>query len=149
MTKHFIKYGTLITVLLIVYFLILRAVGLHTLTVLSSFNAVIYGFGIFFAIKAYKQSQSNFKYEKGFQAGLMSGAFASVLFGILMAIYMYHIDTAFATTILDKWNLDLGDGTFLLVVSVMIMGLATSFVLTLAFMQLLKDSWNTNQNKTQ
>ncbi len=149
MTKHYLKYGTLITVLLIVYFLILRAVGLHTLTVLSAFNGVIYGFGIFLAINAYKQSHTKFKYEKGFQAGLLSGAFASVLFGIVMAIYMYHIDPAFATSILDSWNLDLGDGTFLLVVSVLIMGLATSFILTLAFMQLLKDSWNTKQNNPQ
>jgi hypothetical protein len=147
MTKHYIKYGTLITVLLIVYFLVLKAVGLHTITVLSAFNGVIYGFGIYLAIKAYKQNHKTFKYEKGFQAGLFSGAFASVLFGILMAIYMYHLNPSFATSILDSWNLDLGDGTFLLVVSVLIMGLATSFVLTLAFMQLLKDSWNSKHTK--
>lgn len=148
MTKHYIKYGALITIFLVIYFLLLRAVELHTITILSAFNAVIYGIGIFFAIKSYKNTSTNFKYEEGFQAGLLSGAFASVLFGIVMAIYMYHIDPTFSASILEGWNLNLGDGTFLLVISVMIMGLATSFVLTLAFMQLLKDSWNTHQNKS-
>ncbi|GGD96130.1 DUF4199 domain-containing protein [Planktosalinus lacus] len=147
MTKHYMKYGLIISVLLIVYFLVLRFFNLHTLTVLSAFNAVIFGFGIYQAITNYKKNHTKFKYEKGFQAGLLSGAFASVLFGIVMAIYMYHIDPEFATTILEGWDVNLSNGPLTLIVSVLIMGLATSFVLTLAFMQLLKDSWNTNQNK--
>lgn len=147
MTKHYMKYGLIITVLLIVYFLALRILNLHTLTILSAFNAVIFGFGIYKAITNYKNNHKKFKYEKGFQAGLLSGAFASVSFGIAMAIYMYHIEPGFATTIIEGWGLNLNNGLLTLIVSVLIMGLATSFVLTLAFMQLLKDSWNTNQNK--
>lgn len=147
MTKHYLKYGLLITVLLIVYFLILRVFNLHTLTVLSAFNAVIFGLGIFYSIKTYKISHKNFKYEKGFQAGLLSGAFASILFGIVMAIYMYHIDPGFPAQIMNDWNLEMNNATFILIISVLIMGLATSFVLTLAFMQLLKESWNSGHNK--
>ena len=145
MTKLNIKYGVLITILLIVYFLILRLLNLHTLTVLSGFNAVIFGFGIYLAITNYKKSNKTFKYEKGFQVGLLSGFFAAVLFGILMAVYMYHIEPSFAKTIFESWDINISNGSFVLIVSVLIMGLATSFVLTLAFMQLLKDSWNPNQ----
>lgn len=145
MTRHYIKYGLLITVLLIAYFLVLKLMGLHTLTVLSAFNAVIYGFGIYLSISSYKKSHLPFKYEKGFQAGLLSGSFASILFGIAMAVYMHHIDPSFANTILDKWDADLSNGSFFLIASVFIMGFSTSFILTLAFMQLLKESWNTNQ----
>ncbi|WP_339611331.1 DUF4199 domain-containing protein [uncultured Planktosalinus sp.] len=145
MTKHYIKYGLIITVLLIIYFLVLRLLNLHTLTVLSAFNAVIFGFGIYKAITSYKKNHASFKYEEGFQAGLLSGALAAVLFGIAMAVYMYHIEPGFATTIIDGWGLNLSNGPLTLIVSVLIMGLATSFVLTLAFMQLLKESWNTKQ----
>jgi len=145
MTKQYIKYGFLITFLLIAYFLILRLLNLHTLTVLSAFNAVIFGFGIYLAITNYKKSHKKFKYEKGFQVGLLSGFFAAVLFGIAMAIYMYHIEPSFANTIIENWDINLSNGPFVLIVSVLVMGLATSFVLTLAFMQLLKDSWNQHQ----
>lgn len=147
MSKHSMKYGTLITILLIVYFLIIRAFGLHTITVLSAFNAVIFGFGIFHAIKSFKESHKKFDYQKGFQTGLMSGVFASIVFGIAMAVYIYHIDADFAGHVMNDWNLELNNASFILVVSVIIMGLATSFILTLAFMQLLKDSWNTKHTK--
>lgn len=147
MTKHSMKFGALITILLIMYFLVLRAFGLHTITVLSAFNGVIFGFGIFHSIKTYKDSHKNFKYQKGFRTGLMSGVFASVVFGIVMTIYIYHIDAEFANHVMNDWNLDINNASFVLAVSVVIMGLATSFILTLAFMQLLKDSWNSSHTR--
>lgn len=142
MTKYYTKYGFLITVLLIAYFLLLRLLNLHTITVLSSFNAVIFGLGIYQSITSYKNSKKTFKFEKGFQVGLLSGFFAAVLFGVIMAIYMYHVEPSFAYTILENWDVNMSNGPFVLIVSVLVMGLATSFVLTLAFMQLLKESWN-------
>ncbi|MEX2350364.1 MAG: DUF4199 domain-containing protein [Flavobacteriaceae bacterium] len=147
MSTHNVKYGLLITALLIAYFFILKLLGLHTYTVLSAFNGVIYGFGIYLAITTYKKSHSDYKYEDGFQAGLLSGFIATVLFTIVMAIYMFHLNPEFADTILGRWERNYDNGPYLLVISVLLMGLATSFVLTLAFMQLLKDSWNTNQKK--
>tara|TARA_R110000850_G_scaffold190308_2_gene316195 strand:- start:33257 stop:33706 length:450 start_codon:yes stop_codon:yes gene_type:complete len=147
MTTHNVKYGLLITALLIAYFFVLKLLGLHTYTVLSAFNGVIYGFGIYMAITSFKKTHSDFKYEEGFQSGLFSGFFATVLFTIVMAIYMFHINPEFADIILGRWERNYDNGPYLLVISVLLMGLATSFVLTLAFMQLLKDSWNTNQNK--
>ncbi len=147
MTTHNVKYGLLITALLIAYFFILKLLGLHTYTVLSAFNGVIYGFGIYMAITAYKKTHSDFKYEEGFQAGLFSGFFATILFTIVMAIYMFHINPEFVDIILGQWDRNYENGPYLLVISVLLMGLATSFVLTLAFMQLLKDSWNTRQNE--
>lgn len=75
--------------------------------------------------------------------GLFSGGIASVLFSIFMAIYMYQIDTEFSSGIMNKWNLEYDLGTLMLVLSILIMGFATTIVLTLSFMQLLKTSWNT------
>jgi len=148
MTRLYLKYGIGIAVVLIVYFLILKVIGLHVYPVLSAFNGVIIGAGIFMAITFYKKNHTKFKFEKGFQAGLFSGFLGAILFTAFMAIYIYHLDSEFATHILGNWESNYNYPSLLLA-TVLIMGLATSFVLTLSFMQLLKESWNTNQNKSE
>jgi hypothetical protein len=118
-------------------------VGLHQYPTLSAVNGLIYGLGIYMAMKKYRDGKNNFKYEKGFEVGLLSGGIATIIFTIFMAIYMYQIDTEFATVIMERWNLEYDLGTFMLLLTILIMGFATSLVLTLTFMQLLKKSWNT------
>ncbi|WP_313112492.1 DUF4199 family protein [Aequorivita sediminis] len=143
MFKVYSRYGFGIAAILIAYFLILKLIGLHQYPVLSSVNGLIFGFGIYMALKNYSSSETSFKYEKGFEVGLFSGGIASVLFSIFMAIYMYQIDTEFSKAIMNKWDLEYDLGTLMLVLSILIMGFATTIVLTLSFMQLLKTSWNT------
>tara|TARA_R110002124_G_scaffold120895_6_gene279072 strand:- start:128720 stop:129178 length:459 start_codon:yes stop_codon:yes gene_type:complete len=143
MGKVYTKYGVVIATALIIYFIVLKFIGLHQYPIFSALNGVFFGGGILLAMKKYKSQATSFKYQKGFQVGFMTGAVASVIFTILMAIYMYQLDTEFATRILDSWNLDYASGTFMVLVTIFIMGISTSLVLTLAFMQLLKTSWNT------
>ncbi|NND62808.1 MAG: DUF4199 domain-containing protein [Flavobacteriaceae bacterium] len=142
MGKYYTKYGIGVAVLLIAYFLLTKLVGLHQYPILSAMNGVFIGGGIFYAIKNYKASTSSFKYQDGFQTGLFTGGLATIIFSIFMAVYIFQIDTQFATAVLDSWNLNFNKGSLILVLSLIIMGFSTSFVLTLAFMQLLKDSWN-------
>lgn len=143
MFKVYSSYGIWIAVVLIAYFLLLKVIGLHQYPVLSSVNGLIYGAGLYMAIKKYSSIKNKFKYEKGFEVGLLSGGIASIIFTVFMAIYMYQIDTEFAAHIMDAWNLEYDLGTLMLLISLLIMGFATTLVLTLAFMQLLKNSWNT------
>lgn len=143
MIKVYTRYGIWIAVVLIAYFLLLKLVGLHQYPVLSAVNGLIYGGGIYLAMKTYSSQKKNFKYEKGFEVGFLTGGIASIIFTIFMAIYMYQIDTEFAENIMEAWNLEYDMGTFILLISILIMGFATSLVLTLSFMQLLKKSWNT------
>ena len=147
MSKIYFKYGVLIAIGLILYFVITKLLGLHQYQVLSAANGVIYGVGILMALKKYKSGKDRFKYQKGFQVGFMSGAVATFIFVIFMAVNMYQVDTEFARNILDSWNLNYDSGTFVILISLVLMGLSTSVVLTLAFMQLLKDSWNTTDGK--
>ncbi len=147
MFKTYSRYGVIMAVLLIAYFLLLKLFGLHEYPVLSAFNGVIYGGGILLAIKKYRSGKSKLKYQKGFQVGFMSGALATLLFVVFMAIYIYQIDSEFANTIVDGWSLDFNSGKLLLLITVVFMGFSTSLVLTLAFMQLLKESWNTPEGK--
>jgi len=143
MFKVYSRYGILIAIVLIVYFLLLKLVGLHQYPILSAANGLIFGLGIYLALTNYKSQKNKFKFEKGFEVGLLSGGIASLLFTIFMAIYMYQIDNEFAIGILKAWSLEYNSGTFILLLTILIMGFATTLVLTLAFMQLLKSSWNT------
>ncbi|WP_310991488.1 DUF4199 domain-containing protein [Aequorivita marina] len=143
MAKIYSKYGIGIAIFLIAYFLLSKLIGLHQYFSLSAINGLIYGAGLYFALTKYASDENNFKYEKGFEVGLLSGGLASILFTIFMAVYMYQIDTGFTAALMKQWNLQYELGTFMLILSILIMGFATTLVLTLAFMQLLKKSWNT------
>ena len=143
MFKVYSSYGVGIAVLLIAFFLILKIIGLHQHPIFSAINGLIYGIGMYTAMKKYRAGKDDFKYEKGFEVGLLCGGIATILFTLFMAIYMYQIDTEFAAHIMEKWNLEYDLGTLMLVLSIFIMGLSTTLVLTLTFMQLLKKSWNT------
>jgi hypothetical protein len=143
MFKVYSRYGIWIAAILIAYFLLLKLIGLHQYPVLSSVNGLIFGAGIYLALKKYSSRKNNFKYEKGFEVGLLSGGIASLLFTLFMAVYMYQIDNEFAAGILKSWNLEYNLGTLMLLLTILIMGFVTTLVLTLAYMQLLKKSWNT------
>ncbi|QNJ97262.1 DUF4199 domain-containing protein [Constantimarinum furrinae] len=147
MEKVYLKYGIGIAIALIAYFLLTKVLGLHQYPVLSAANAVIFGAGILLAMKTYKANKSNFKYEKGFQLGLFTGGIATILFAIFMSVYIFMIDTQFAHAILDSWGLNFNKGALIVIVSLVMMGFSTTLVLTLAFMQLLKESWNTPEGK--
>lgn len=143
MHKIYLRYGIGIAVLLIVYFLLLKIIGLHQYPVLSAANGLIFAAGIFMAQKKYRSNKNNFKYEKGFELGLLTGGLATIIFTIFMAVYLYQLDTEFAVNILETWDVDYVNGTAMLLASIALMGFSTTLVLTLAFMQLLKNSWNT------
>jgi len=140
-----IKYGIGIALVLVAYFLLLKLIGLHNYPILSSFNGVIYGAGILIALKRFKAESESFDYLNGFQLGLFTGVIATALFSIFMALYIFQIDTQFALAILDSWGLTYNKGGLIIIVSLVMMGFSTTLVLTLAFMQLLKESWNTSK----
>ncbi|GHC46044.1 DUF4199 domain-containing protein [Ulvibacter litoralis] len=146
MGKIAIKYGIGTAVVLIVYFLLLKVVGLHEFPVLSVANGIIFGVGILIAMQKYKASGKSFFYQDGFQLGLVTGAIATILFSIFMALYIFQIDTEFAHAILDSWSLNYNKGGLIIIVTLIMMGFSTTLVLTLAFMQLLKDSWNATKH---
>jgi len=136
------KYGMGIAVVMIAYFWLTKLIGLHQYPVLSAANGLFIGGGIFFALKKYKANMVQFKYQEGFQLGLWTGGLATIVFAVFMALYIFQIDTQFAEAILESSGLDYNKGSLILIVSLVIMGFSTSFVLTLSFMQLLKETWN-------
>lgn len=141
-----IKYGVYIAIGLIVYFLILALIGLQTNPIFSLGNGVIVAFGLYYAMKNYKIEKGEaFEYQKGFMAGLLTGFNATVIFTVFFAIYVTNIHTDFLPEMLANWSSHYHVGVGIVVFVAAIMGFATTFVLTLAFMQLLKESWNTKK----
>ncbi len=143
-----LMYGIFIAVGLIVYFLILALLDLVKYPAYSVFNIVITGVGMFLAIKKYRSEKgAKFKYQKGFVAGFSTGAISTIIFTGFFAIYSSELNPDFSNELVTMWDSDWFVNLGLLVFTVALMGFATSFVLALSFMQLLKDSWNTVEGK--
>jgi hypothetical protein len=138
-----LRFGIATSGSLIAYFLILSLFDLHTNVFYSLFNAVITGFGIFEAIKYYKlELGKDFSYGKGFVAGVTVGFVATILFTIFFAFYSTEINTDFLMNLSTTFFQDFRNFEAIVFFTVAIMGFATSIVLTLAFMQLFKESNN-------
>lgn len=138
-----VKYGVLIAIGLIAYFLLLSLVGVQTNPAFSLGNGFIVAYGLYRAMRDYKlEKGSEFEYQKGFMAGLFTGFNATLIFTIFFAIYVTNINTSFLPEMLANWSSHYHVGVGIVVFVAAIMGFATTFVLTLSFMQLFKESWN-------
>ncbi|MBT8273538.1 MAG: DUF4199 family protein [Bacteroidia bacterium] len=136
-----IRFGIAISGSLIAFFLLLALFGQHTSPIYSLFNGVITGFGIYEAIKSFKLSQGdNFNYTEGFRTGLIAGGIATLIFTVFFIIYTTEIEAGFLAALTENMHMDISIG--LVVFTVAIMGLATTVILTLTFMQLFKPSRN-------
>ncbi len=143
-----IKYGVATAAGLIAYFFILSLFGLHKYPLFSIFNVVIMAGGMLLALKNYRDRKGKkFKYQKGFGTGILTGFNATIIFTIFFGIYVSELRPNFqeelVTMWVDDWFINIG----MLLFTVALMGFATTVVLTLAFMQYFKDSWNTKEGQ--
>lgn len=140
-----LRYGVVLGVVLIVYFLIFSLFELHSYVWFSLANGVFTGIGIFMAIKDFKAKKKNFKYQKGFMVGLKTGFYATAIFTVFFAIYASNIDPTFTNELLNRYEVNYQTGFGLVIFTVGLMGVVSTFILTLACMQLYKESWNTHK----
>ena len=143
-----IRYGLVISAILIAYFLVLALFNKHINPAFSFLNAAITGFGIYETIRLYKLEQGeNFSYTGGFTTGIISGFIATAVFTFFFLFYATEINMDFLPQLLQTihggFEVNIGMITFV----VAIMGLATTVVATLTVMQLLKNSGNVSQNQ--
>ena len=145
--KISLRYGLSIAISLIAYFLVLKLFELHENPWLRLLNGVFMTIGIYYAIKLCKLSLGNeFSYINGAKTGLVTGFIATVVFTVFMAIYMFHLDVEFTQMLLSDWFKDYEVGANILLFIIFIEGIASTVVLSLAFMQLFKKSNNIPQN---
>lgn len=142
-----VRFGIVMSAVLIAFFLILALFGLHTNPMFSLINGVITGLGIYETIKYYKLEQGkNFTYSGGFTVGVVAGFVATLLFTAFFLLYSTEIDPLFTDKLLSVFKGNYSVGVGLVVFVVAIMGFATTIVLTLTCVQLFKNSNNMPQN---
>lgn len=138
-----LRFGLIISGLLITYFLLLSIFDLHVSPIFSLFNAVIVAFGIFEVIKTTKlRAGADFSYALGFSTGIITGFIATLIFTVFFILYATELSTEFLGGLLSFSNGNLEIGIGLVTFIVAIMGFATTVVLTLTFMQLFKRSYS-------
>ena len=138
-----IRFGIVASGCLIAYFLILALMGKHTNVFFSLFNGIITGFAIYETLKYTKiREGAQFGYGSGFKAGLTTGVVATILFTIFFALYCTELNPSFLQEFSEVWSKDYTNFQGILFFTVFIMGIATTIVLTLTFMQLFKTSNN-------
>ncbi|MCP9198920.1 DUF4199 domain-containing protein [Gramella sp. GC03-9] len=143
-----ILYGIIIAVLLIAFFLLLSVFGLHVNPVYSIFNGVIMAVGLWFALQAYRKDKGNkFKYQKGFSMIFITGINATVIFVIFFGLYATEFNPGFLDQMINMWATFYNTNIGIVLFTIAMMGISTSVVLALAYMQLFKDSWNTKEAK--
>ena len=138
-----VRFGLIISGILIAYFLVLSLFNKHTNPAFSFLNAIITAFGIYETVRYYKLEQgANFSYSKGIIAGIVSGFLATAVFSFFFLFYITEINIDFLTELLETVNVGYNVSVGLVTFTVVIMGLATTVISSLTVMQYFKKSWN-------
>jgi ABC-type enterobactin transport system permease subunit len=96
------SYGLKIAGGLIVFFLLMKVVGLVHHYELRFLNVFIQVGGIFFALKKFKQThEEHMNYFRALITGVATGAVASALFAVFLFVYM-SVDSAFMQGIIEN-----------------------------------------------
>jgi len=141
-----VVYALGIAAALIVYFLILNALGLGGTIYMSFFNAFITAGGMYMMIRAlFKDEGKNFEYINGFLAATAAGFISTIAFTVFMAVYLVEINPELAKEIATKITTIKGTGELSILLFIALSGFATTLVAALGIMPIFKQSWNTRQ----
>jgi hypothetical protein len=127
------NYGLRIAASLILFFLIMKMVGLSHHAELRLLNLVILTVGIYMALKKFKQTHSeHLNYFRGLIMGVATGGVASLIFGIFLFLYM-KLDSSLMQSIIDNEPmgryLNAYMAAFIVVLEGFFSGLLVTFVL--------------------
>jgi len=141
-------YGIGIGAAAIVYFLLLSLLGLHENPFFSAVNILFYGIGFFLLITKFKErTEGIFKYQEGFWAMFRAGIIATLIITGFFLLYITELNDGFLQEMLTMWKEDHNVKPGTVILGLALMGFSTSLVLSLAYMQLFKRSWNTREGK--
>lgn len=96
------NYGLRIAAGLIVYFLVMKVVGLSHHVELRLMNLVILTAGIYLALKKFKNTHTDhLNYFRGLIMGVATGGIGSLIFGLFLFIWM-QVDTDMMKSIIEN-----------------------------------------------
>ncbi|MCA1761984.1 MAG: DUF4199 domain-containing protein [Cryomorphaceae bacterium] len=136
--KKSIVYGLLTALALVVYFLIMKVLGLETNFYLRIFNFVIIVAGVYALLSSTIKSGNNISYFEGFGAGFRLTLTSVIVFLAFLGLYTHYIDPSFIEVLEQTgiWgsNISLGQAAF----AIFIEGMASGVVISFAWMQYFK-----------
>jgi Protein of unknown function (DUF4199) len=96
------SYGLRIAAALIVYFLLMRVIGLAHHVELRLLNLVILGIGVYFALRKFKEShEGHLNYFRGLVTGVTTAAIGSMVFALFLFIYM-KVDDGMMRAVIEQ-----------------------------------------------
>ncbi|SKC79105.1 DUF4199 domain-containing protein [Ohtaekwangia koreensis] len=96
------NYGLRIAAALIIYFIIMKMVGLSHHVELRLINLVILTGGVYYALKKFKSTHTDsLNYFRGLVTGVATAGIGSLIFGIFLFFYM-KLDTDMMKSIVDN-----------------------------------------------
>ena len=135
------KYGGLMALALVGFFLLMKAFGLEHNLELRALNLFILFSFVLMSIDNYEKSHpENFAYLKGLGMGLLTAAIGVLSFASLVILYITVINPSFMEII--QQNEPFGDflNPLLVGCTIVIEGMASGFLATYAIMQYYKRS---------
>lgn len=91
-----IKYGILVGIAHIVFFLIMWAIGVLEIIELSFISGIFLVIGIVVAISNYKKARKGgIRYLEGFGVGALVGAVSSAILGLFLVIFLASFRTGY------------------------------------------------------
>ena len=135
--------GIIVGLLLILYFLLIKSLGLLEVYWLRLLNGVILVAGIYRTIKKCKEIGNNHvDYFTGFSSGIRTGLIATVMFVLFLSVYLYHINPNFSETLMSNIGWTIRNPERILLTTIFIEGISSTMIFSLTLMQYFKTSWN-------
>jgi len=145
--KVAIRYGLIISVILIAFFLIMKATGLAYIYELRTLNFFILAIGVYKAMKHMKSNNASFSYFTGLGTGFLTSAFSLLIFAVFLFIYTNILDPDFMTHLQN--NAPFGEYLNPYIASFIIFfeGSISGLILSFGLMQYMKESHMTGDSE--
>jgi hypothetical protein len=133
-----LRYALLTTLGLILYFVLMRIIGLGSNTDLRVLNFLILFFGVYKSIAAFKYTLgSGFTYFRGLLMGVKTVLLTAIFFIIVILIY-YSFDPSFIDTILNQGKISGAQSIYGIVGAIFVEAVGSGFIMAFMCMQYLK-----------
>lgn len=139
--KIALKYGLLATVGLIVYFLIMKLLGLIYIVELRVFNFLILSYCVWRALTEFiKQTEDEMVYLRTLVLGVFTSLIATLPFAIFIFIYMNY-DSAFMAHIIEYEMFGRYLNPYIISFLIFFEGMISGYFIAYVLMQYMKKSY--------
>ena len=135
-----LNHGIRTFILLSIYFLAMKSIGLVHMVEFRIFNAFIMFYGCYSAVKASKVKLKDFNFLKGYGSGLLTAFVASSLFSFFGIVYLEFINTDFINQIREHDILGVYQNELIATAQIFIEGSASGFLFTHAAVMWFKEN---------